>query len=56
MNNCCRNPKIESSTMADWCENCGWYFEYNSNTEGCDLSLIDDGYGYDDDDDDYDSF
>lgn len=30
---CCSNPKIKSSPLCDWCENCGWEYDYVNCTE-----------------------
>jgi hypothetical protein len=30
---CCSRPKIQSSTYSDWCENCGWSYDYVNNEE-----------------------
>jgi hypothetical protein len=30
---CCNKPDIRSSTYSDWCENCGWSYDYTNNEE-----------------------
>ncbi len=30
---CCNNPDIQSSTHCDWCNNCGWSYDYINNEE-----------------------
>ena len=30
---CCNNPDIQSSTYSDWCNNCGWSYDYVNNEE-----------------------
>lgn len=42
---CCNNPKIQSSTYTDWCENCGWCASYlNGYVESQDDSCISNPY------------
>jgi hypothetical protein len=30
---CCNNQNIKSSTYSDWCTNCGYSFNYITNSE-----------------------